>query len=321
MKKLIFIIVLTIVCSAQAQTDEKENLKQINQSVISSYKNQKFDEALKFAQQAVDLSVKIYGVENRETAVAYANLAAIYQQKKKFKDSIENAQKAIDVYERIPNFRGNGLIEAYETLAYSQFLSDKKNESQTSYAKALEASERIFGKESKASFTPSLNLANIYARDGNFEKADEYYLKTYALAIKNFGKEAREIEQIEDSRACLFGGQKVDDDKEKIFKEAKNTLFGRVAGQQGIVNGKAISLPKPQYPAEAREKRLSGTASIKVTIDEQGNVIKTKSICRNDILGKAAEEAAKNAKFAPTLMDGKPVQVTGIIVYSFIAPR
>lgn len=321
MKKLVLIIVLSAFCSVQAQTVDKDALKQLNQNVVSAYKNQKFDEALKFARQAVDLSVKIYGVENRETAVAYANLGAIYQQKKKFKESIEAMQKAIDIYQRIPNFNGKGLFDAYETLAYSQFLGGKVAEAQTSYVKALEASERIFGKESKEGFSPTLNVANIYARERNFEKADEYYLKTYALAIKNFGKEAKEIEQIEIARVCLFGGQKVDDEKEKAFKEAKDKLFGRVAKQSGIINGKAISLPIPRYPAEAREKRLSGTASIKVTIDEQGNVIETKSICRNDSLGRAAEESAKEAKFAPTLMDGKPIQVSGIIVYNFIAPR
>ncbi len=319
MKKLIFIIILSTVCFAQ--TDDKETLKQINQNVVSSYKNQKFDEALKLARQAVDLSVKIYGVENRETAVAYANLGAIYQQKKKFKESIEAIQKVIDVYQRIPNFKGKELVDAYETLAYSQFLSGRETESQTSYANALEASERIFGKESKEGFSSTLNLANMYARDRNFEKADEYYLKTYALAIKNFGEEAKEIEQIEIARVCLFGGRKVADEKEKNFNEAKNKLFGRVAVRSGIINGKAISLPIPRYPAEAREKRLTGTASIKVRIEEQGNVIEAKSICRNDILGRAAEESAKDAKFALTLMDGKPIQVTGIIVYNFIAPR
>ncbi len=321
MKKLIFIFVLSTVCFAQAQTDDKETLKQINQNVVSSYKNQKFDEALKLAQQAVDLSVKIYGVGNRETAVAYTNLGAVYQQKGKLKESIENMQKAIDTYQKIPNFKGAELIAAYQTLAYSQFLSGKETDSQTSYLSALEASERIFGKETKESFTPSLNLANTYARSKNFEKADEYYLKAYALAIKNFGKEAKQIEQVGDSRTCLLAGQKLGDEKEKNYHEAKDKLFGTTAGQSEVINGKALSLPKPPYPAEAREKRLTGTVAVKVTIDEQGSVVEVKSICRDDVLGRAAAEAAKDAKFAPTIKDGKPVKVTGIIVYNFLAPR
>jgi TonB family protein len=87
------------------------------------------------------------------------------------------------------------------------------------------------------------------------------------------------------------------------------------------VNGKALLLPKPPYPAEAREKRMSGTVAVKVTIDEQGNVIKEKSICRDDVLGKASEVAAKAAKFAPAIKDGKPTKITGIIIYNFIPPR
>ena len=52
-----------------------------------------------------------------------------------------------------------------------------------------------------------------------------------------------------------------------------------VAGQDapkvingGILNGKAIKLPKPAYPAEAKAARAGGTVRIKVTIDEDGNV-------------------------------------------------
>lgn len=321
MKKIVVTIILLAACSVHAQTDEKETLKQINQNVVSYYKDQKFDEALKLAQQALDLSVKIYGTESRETAVAYTNLGAIYQQKNKLKDSIENLQKAVDIYQKIPNYRGAELISIYQTLAYSQFLNGKETESQTSYLNALEMSERLFGKESKENFTPSLNLANTYARRKNFEKADEFYLKAYALAIKNFGREAKQIEQIRDSRTCLLAGQKPGDEKTKNFDEAKDKLFGKTAGQSEVINGKALSLPKPSYPAEAREKRLSGTVPVKVTIDEQGNVIETKSICRDDVLGKVSEESAKGAKFVPTIKDGKPAKVTGIIIYNFIAPN
>ncbi len=69
MKKLLITIILLTICSTHAQTDEKETLKQLNQKVITSYRNQKFDEALKLAQQAVDLSLKIYGAEQPETAL------------------------------------------------------------------------------------------------------------------------------------------------------------------------------------------------------------------------------------------------------------
>lgn len=321
MKKLIFILILSTVCFAQAPTDDKEVLKQINQNVISSYKNQKMDDALKFARQAVDLSIKIYGADNLETATAYTNLGVIYRERAKYKESIENLQTAADIYEKLPNAKDKNLTDIYEALALAQLLSGKKEEAEANYLKAAEIAETKFGKESKETFSPTLNLANFYARSGNFDKADELYLKTYALAIKNFGKEAKEIDQIGDLRACLSAGKTFNVKTEKIFDAERDKLFGIEATNNGLLNGRALSLPKPQYLAEAREKRLSGTVPVKVKIDEQGNVIGTKSICRDDVLGKAAEDAAKGAKFSPALIDGKPVKVTGIIVYNFIAPR
>lgn len=41
----------------------------------------------------------------------------------------------------------------------------------------------------------------------------------------------------------------------------------------GVLNGKALSLPKPSYPAAARVVNASGAVNVQVTIDEYGNVV------------------------------------------------
>lgn len=84
-----------------------------------------------------------------------------------------------------------------------------------------------------------------------------------------------------------------------------------------VLNGKATSLPKPEYPAAARAVRASGAVNVQVTIDEQGNIISARAVSGHPLLRQAAEEAARNAKFAPTLLEGKPVEITGIVVYNF----
>jgi len=320
MKKLLITIILLTLCSTHAQTDEKETLEQLNQKVIISYRKQKFDEALKLAQQAVDLSIKIYGAEQSETAVAYTSLGVMYQEKRKYKESIENLQKAVDVYQKISNSKSEDLITAYQILAYSQFLDERKKESEANYLKAIEISENKFGKESKESFTATLNLANIYARLKEVEKANEFYLKSYALAIKNFGRESKEMEQVGDSRSCLVSAQKSDTESAKAFLEARKKMLGETSEQNaGILNGKAKSLPSPTYPSEARPRRISGTVSVRVKIDEQGNVIEARAVCGPPVLGNAAEYAARGAKFAPTIKDGMLIKTSGIIIYNFVA--
>jgi protein TonB len=85
----------------------------------------------------------------------------------------------------------------------------------------------------------------------------------------------------------------------------------------GVLNGKAISLPKPAYPAVAKAARQTGTVTVQVTIDENGSVISARAVGGPPLLQAAAVQAAYGAKFSPTKLSGQPVKVTGVITYNF----
>jgi protein TonB len=52
-------------------------------------------------------------------------------------------------------------------------------------------------------------------------------------------------------------------------------------------------------------------------IDEKGNVLSATAISGHPLLRAAAVEAARGAKFSPTLLSGQPVKVSGVISYNF----
>jgi periplasmic protein TonB len=87
----------------------------------------------------------------------------------------------------------------------------------------------------------------------------------------------------------------------------------------GVLNGKAISLPKPAYPPIARAAHASGTVVVQVLIDENGNVVSAKPVSGHPLLQGAAVGAARQAKFSPTKLSGQPVKVTGVIQYNFVS--
>jgi periplasmic protein TonB len=87
----------------------------------------------------------------------------------------------------------------------------------------------------------------------------------------------------------------------------------------GVLNGKAISLPKPAYPAIARQAHASGTVVVQVTIDENGNVISARAVSGHPLLQAVSVGAARGARFSPTKLSGQPVKVTGVITYNFVA--
>jgi protein TonB len=87
----------------------------------------------------------------------------------------------------------------------------------------------------------------------------------------------------------------------------------------GVLNGKAISLPKPAYPPIARAAHASGTVVVQVLIDENGSVVSAHAVSGHPLLQGAAVGAARQARFSPTKLSGQPVKVTGVIQYNFVA--
>lgn len=89
----------------------------------------------------------------------------------------------------------------------------------------------------------------------------------------------------------------------------------------GVLNGKAVSLPKPAYPSAAQAVGASGAVNVAVRIDEEGNVVSANAVSGHPLLRQASEKAAMQAKFKPTMLEGKPVKVTGIVVYNFASGK
>lgn len=87
----------------------------------------------------------------------------------------------------------------------------------------------------------------------------------------------------------------------------------------GVLNGKAKSLAKPTYPAAARAVSAEGSVAVQVLVDEEGNVASASAVSGHPLLRQAAQQAALESKFAPTMLSGQPVKVSGVIVYNFVS--
>ena len=87
----------------------------------------------------------------------------------------------------------------------------------------------------------------------------------------------------------------------------------------GVINGKATRLVTPPYPPAAKAVHASGAVNVQVSIDTAGNVISASAVSGHPLLRQAAEQAARQSKFSPTVLSGQAVSVTGVIVYNFVA--
>ena len=82
--------------------------------------------------------------------------------------------------------------------------------------------------------------------------------------------------------------------------------------------GKAISLPKPAYPPDAKAQKISGTVAVSIVIDEKGRVIWAQAVDGHPLLQQASVKAACQSLHSPTKISGREVKVLSIISYNFV---
>jgi TonB family protein len=125
-----------------------------------------------------------------------------------------------------------------------------------------------------------------------------------------------DAQRAEAAAASNAGGQPKPGGDAASDPKAKTGQRAPISG--GVLNGKALYLPAPDYPPEARAAGVSGTVVVQVTIDEAGNVISAKAISGHPLLQQACVNAVLQARFSPTSLMGEPVKVTGVITYNFV---
>lgn len=88
--------------------------------------------------------------------------------------------------------------------------------------------------------------------------------------------------------------------------------FTKYVFNAGIVNKKAIYLPKPNPIIPPKQTQI---VKIEIVVNEQGNVISANAISGHPLLRSVCESAARKTKFHPTWDIGK-IRVTAILVYT-----
>jgi len=90
----------------------------------------------------------------------------------------------------------------------------------------------------------------------------------------------------------------------------------RVASK--VLVSKAISLPQPPYPIMAKQTRTQGAVNVQILVSEEGKVLSAQVVSGNPMLSTAAKDAALRARFTPTILNGQPVKIQGVITYNFV---
>jgi protein TonB len=88
------------------------------------------------------------------------------------------------------------------------------------------------------------------------------------------------------------------------------------AGREAPVPVRTVA---PEYPRELKDSGVSGIVTVKVTIDEQGNVSEADVVkSSNEGFDRFATAALKKWKFKPGKQDGSPIAMQVTIPVKFV---
>jgi len=87
-----------------------------------------------------------------------------------------------------------------------------------------------------------------------------------------------------------------------------------VTQSEAVIRQRAIFKVIPMYYSTGRNGP-HGIVTVRVTIDQDGTVANAESINGNSPLKELAEEAARQWKFEPVLVDGRPVKVESTLTF------
>jgi TonB family protein len=142
-----------------------------------------------------------------------------------------------------------------------------------------------------------------------YESASSRFLDSFKLVSET--KDLGEVDRWrkDHPEAEVYGV--LDTDKSISYSDADRSKLAEV-------KGRALELAKPAYPAIAKAAKASGTVVVQVIVDETGAVVAAQALSGHPLLYGAAVQAARNSKFKPPQIEGKPVSFTGVINYNFI---
>ncbi|MFN0279345.1 MAG: tetratricopeptide repeat protein [Pyrinomonadaceae bacterium] len=241
-----------------------------------------------------------------------------------------NAQKP-DSLTAQTNAQSQDIKEAEQLSAQvvQLYKSGKFDEALSLAERALALREKALGSESELVAAALRNLAEVQLAKKKTKEAEGTYDRYLSVLEKALGETNSNLIGALDRYVCLLVNinkrPKALEIQRRLYKldnkfDFDDTVKTPVKSLEmaGLMIGKIVNMPKPDYLAEAKIAGVTGSVVFKVTVDEKGKVVAVKALCGHPLLVKGAESSIQKAQYKPTIVSSHPVKVTGFAIYNFV---
>jgi TonB family protein len=319
----------TAATTTAGQTPALSEADSLNAQTVQLYREGKFDEALAVAERVLGMMEGAFGANHRCVANALANVGAVRSAKEQYEQAETLYRRALAIYDATGEGDSAAVVAVLRRLVFLSAVRRDFDKAEASAQRIMSIAEKKYKPQQLQMALALTDVAEVARLKLDNKRARSLYARVVEI-VEQYAPASVPVE-IRISLANYLGLLYAEEGgKDSDLTKRINQLFIAIASgaspggkrvvEGGVINGKAIYKPQPEYPPAARGARAQGLVQVKITVDETGKVIEAKVFDNSPhpLLSRASEEAAIRARFTPTLLSGEPVKVNGIITYRFI---
>lgn len=144
------------------------------------------DEADVSAKRIIDMAIKIYGPQSRETANALNNLGIVQHGSGQFDPAIQNFTSAIEIIEIVEDRLNGGLVNPLKGLGAAQLGNGRPDLARKAYTRAAHITHVNEGPHNLQQIEILESVAETFIRSGDTKSAREILDRIHILNVKHF---------------------------------------------------------------------------------------------------------------------------------------
>ncbi|HNH84130.1 MAG TPA: CHAT domain-containing protein, partial [Acidobacteriota bacterium] len=167
----------------------------------------KYDQALPLAQQALEKSEKIFGMEHLLVATTCRTVAIVLLNKADYPRAEQFALRSLAIREKQLGPINLDVSDSLNTLAVINYVKQDYPQAESLYLRVLSIREKILGIESQESASILSNLGVLYYAKGDYLRAESVYQRALAIYEKLLGPSHPEIAVSLNNLGALYYAQ------------------------------------------------------------------------------------------------------------------
>src|SRR6266511_616720 len=180
----------------------------------------KLDEALTFAERALEIRERLLGTEHPDVAASIDNLASIYTGNAEYVKAEPLYRRALAIREKALGKDHPETAKSLNNLAEVYRIQGKYLEAEPLYKRALEIQEKALGKDHLEIAESLNNLGALYYSQGKYVETEPLFRRAFEIREKALGKDHPQVALSLNNLALLYRTQGKYVEGEPLFKRA-----------------------------------------------------------------------------------------------------